>query len=823
MKKNPFLLLCFLAIITINIHANKIEIPTGSGIQAAIDTATSGDTLILAEGGEYSGSITINKSIILKSENAGILPKITTSGIGLQAGKNYYFELEGVEIIGDPGVTNKHMISVLAGGDSAVYLKLKNVVAHDFERTILRFDKATCYINSVIVDNCYFYNNDAGGWNVFYWRDERTITNYLRITNTTIDGFNEGILRFDGTSFVKNIYIDKCTFNNRSTYNATKDANPLFDVNGPDGSIFKMTNCIISDIDSITGHAIAIDATIADTITNCRFFFDQTAVDTSNVWNYKSEFIKENPGYMDAANYNLTLPRTSSFLSAATDGGAIGDPRWIPATIPAGIVAWWKLDNSGEIAIDEVGNSNGAVKGDTAVLVQGIDGTAISFAGMADSSVIKVPDNNILDFDSLTSFSISTVVKFDPSIYTDEYNIVFKGRTGVDLSQDWEGKWYTLAFKNCELRFAVDDNIVKTQLGVKIADFYPMGEWVHIVAVRDIAEDSLRLFLNGKQIGSMLDATKNSIESKLPFYIGNNQDVNKAFEGQIDDLRIYDTVLTGSAISAMSLEYGLEFPKNKNANLASVSINDTIFTSFASSTQEYIIKLPAGTSTVPTIVVTTSHTGSVATISNASIIPGTTTILVTAEDGITTKTYSFSFTIEGLSDDANLSSLTVNVGNLEPAFSSDITEYTDSIPTGTNTVKVIAVANNSKALVTGDGDINVSGGPATANILVKAENGTSTKTYTINFIITSTLNRLSLCKSDEINAYFTNTNELVINGMDKDCIIEIFDVNGKEICSIKNVRNIINLDQYNLMSNSVYLIRIITTETKEYVTVRAVK
>ena len=259
----------------VNVKATKTLIPSGNSIQDAINSAISGDTLILADSGEYIGTaITINKAITIISENTRKLPKITTNGFLLQGGKGYYFKLENVEIIGNPAATNKHMITMNQSGDSAIYLKLYNVIGHDFERCVIRMDKATSYVDSVIVDNCYFYNFNKGGWNGFYWRDERVITKYLKITNTTLNGFNEGILRFDGITFKKKIYIDRCTFNDRSTYNATKDANPLINVKGPAGSVFKMTNCIITDIDTITVRAISIDSTVADTIMNCRFFFD---------------------------------------------------------------------------------------------------------------------------------------------------------------------------------------------------------------------------------------------------------------------------------------------------------------------------------------------------------------------------------------------------------------------------------------------------------------------------------------------------------------------------------------------------------------------
>lgn len=86
----------------------------------------------------------------------------------------------------------------------------------------------------------------------------------------------------------------------------------------------------------------------------------------------------------------------------------------------------------------------------------------------------------------------------------------------------------------------------------------------------------------------------------------------------------------------------------------------------------------------------------------------------------------------GISIDATLASLTVDVGDLLPEFDPDIMNYSVVIPEGTTTVNVSAVPNDENSTMEGDGAVDVSSGSGSASIVVTAENG-ATKTYNIGF------------------------------------------------------------------------------------------
>lgn len=83
-----------------------------------------------------------------------------------------------------------------------------------------------------------------------------------------------------------------------------------------------------------------------------------------------------------------------------------------------------------------------------------------------------------------------------------------------------------------------------------------------------------------------------------------------------------------------------------------------------------------------------------------------------------------------LSSNSALSSLTVSAGTLTPAFDPAVTEYTLSLPQGTEKLTLTATPSDSNATVQGDGELTLQEGENTLPLVVTAENG-DTKTYTV--------------------------------------------------------------------------------------------
>ena len=84
----------------------------------------------------------------------------------------------------------------------------------------------------------------------------------------------------------------------------------------------------------------------------------------------------------------------------------------------------------------------------------------------------------------------------------------------------------------------------------------------------------------------------------------------------------------------------------------------------------------------------------------------------------------------GKSGNNALSALTVSAGTLTPAFDPAVTEYTLSLPQGTEKLTLTATPSDSNATVQGDGELTLREGENTLPLVVTAENG-DTKTYTV--------------------------------------------------------------------------------------------
>ena len=82
------------------------------------------------------------------------------------------------------------------------------------------------------------------------------------------------------------------------------------------------------------------------------------------------------------------------------------------------------------------------------------------------------------------------------------------------------------------------------------------------------------------------------------------------------------------------------------------------------------------------------------------------------------------------SSDASLKSLTISKGSID--FNSNTTTYNVEVENDVDSISVDATANDSKATVTGTGNKSLSVGSNKIEVKVVAEDGTTSRTYTIN-------------------------------------------------------------------------------------------
>lgn len=128
-------------------------------------------------------------------------------------------------------------------------------------------------------------------------------------------------------------------------------------------------------------------------------------------------------------------------------------------------------------------------------------------------------------------------------------------------------------------------------------------------------------------------------------------------DGGIDDLsvngtgryvRMYGTVRgTPYGYSLWEFEIYEALDPVTIATLSDLTVNGVTVNGFSSNTFNYNVELPLGTTAVPSVAATTSQIAPAsAVVTDAAALPGTTSILVTAQNGVDNNTYTIAFTAE---------------------------------------------------------------------------------------------------------------------------------------------------------------------------------
>ncbi len=308
-------------IIFSSLRSGEIFVESGEDIRAAINSAQSGDVIVLENGGVYevedipnvvTGIDLADMHLTIKAEDgATIKPEVTLNGFDLDNTDNA-LELRGIRFISNGG---NYFINFVETFQYALYVKVLDCDVEGFPRCAIRGNRgsvSTC--DELIFDNCTFYGFDDS-YRFFHFADLLDFT-IFKFTNSTVSGFTEAFLWAYSLSY-KEIDIDNCTFNDLSIVK-----NYFINVDGATGSYIKITDCLFTNF--VAGPLWSIWP--ADTLEHCRFF---NVGDTSNTWDYVNDFFEYDPQYADPENLDFTLPPDSPLLTAGTDGGPIGDPRWI--------------------------------------------------------------------------------------------------------------------------------------------------------------------------------------------------------------------------------------------------------------------------------------------------------------------------------------------------------------------------------------------------------------------------------------------------------------------------------------------------------------
>ena len=186
---------------------------------------------------------------------------------------------------------------------------------------------------------------------------------------------------------------------------------------------------------------------------------------------------------------------------------------------------------------------------------------------------------------------------------------------------------------------------------------------------------------------------------------------------------------------------------NNNANLAGLTVSSGVLSpTFASSTTSYTVSVPYATSAIsfsPTLADANASlqiNGAPNSSGTLNLAEGNNnlTILVTAQDGTTTQTYTL---VVNRATGPSLASLGLDSGTLSPVFNSNTTSYSVTVPSTTATLALTPTVADSTTTVLVNGAAVSSGstsspislgyGDNTLTTAVTSQDGSTTKTYSL--------------------------------------------------------------------------------------------
>lgn len=247
--------------------------------------------------------------------------------------------------------------------------------------------------------------------------------------------------------------------------------------------------------------------------------------------------------YISDMGIDMVFVEGGTFSMGSNDGSALSGLRDIELTIEDGLVAYYSFNGD---ATDESGNDyNGTVYDATLSIDRfGVENCAYSFDGLNDW--IEVLHSDDLDFNNNRG---------------DEYSAICWIKTTDSISEcgriitkhESDGNWdpgYLLGVTYGHLHIAFE-TISATQHLLITGSNIDDGQWHQIGFTLDATLNELKLYLDGA-LEASADISDGSSSNTFPLSIGSrNGTTGSWFDGQIDDVQIYNRALSETEIAEL--------------------------------------------------------------------------------------------------------------------------------------------------------------------------------------------------------------------------------------------------------------------------------
>ena len=262
---------------------------------------------------------------------------------------------------------------------------------------------------------------------------------------------------------------------------------------------------------------IAVDATASDDVgvAGVQFFVDGATIgaeDTSSPYE-----VNWNTASVANGSHNLTA-RARDAAGNTTTSAIVPVTVNNTATLPNQILSYAVDEASGTTAADASGNGHTATLTNGPIFVAGKYGNALSFDGSNDYATIG-------DIDIPGSaFTLSLWIKHAAA----------------------QSGWGSVVMKRLTYGFEANGNNLSFGVGngsswnANLSLPLDVGVWQHVAAV--FTGSSVSVYKNGVQVGGAVAATLTN--SNVPLLFGSWTGSAEFFNGQIDNVRLYDRALT---------------------------------------------------------------------------------------------------------------------------------------------------------------------------------------------------------------------------------------------------------------------------------------
>ncbi|MCM1519701.1 MAG: LamG domain-containing protein [Lachnoclostridium sp.] len=209
-------------------------------------------------------------------------------------------------------------------------------------------------------------------------------------------------------------------------------------------------------------------------------------------------------------------------------------------------LAYYPLDEVAETTPNLVYGSATA-EGGVPTAIEGVKAGAAEFAGgsyytQAAYDAIQLGESD---------FTVSMWLK---STDDDAY-IFFKGSHSANADLKTTGNWMGLERKNGYLCFSIDDDATKTDCKLADASDVFDGRWHHVACVRNHAEKTLHLYVDGVERATTADKTGALADNNEALLLGISDETSRVYDGALDEFTIFPLALSADAVKSAYEEF----------------------------------------------------------------------------------------------------------------------------------------------------------------------------------------------------------------------------------------------------------------------------